>query len=101
MNPTKSCCQSYNASSKVDKGVELIMAGDRISCDRCTVHLGITRDTREKVNIEEKLSIGRDCIFPYGGGVPQWKWAEDLSKWSYLVCICGPKGDVWPGNPVP
>ena len=67
VNPTKSCCQSYNASSKDDKGVELIMAGDRISCDRCTVHLGITRDTREKVNIEEKLSIGRKTAYSLMG----------------------------------
>ena len=67
VNPTKSCFQSYNASSKVDKGVELIMAGDKISCDRCTVHLGITRDTREKVNIEEKLSIGRKTAYSLMG----------------------------------
>ena len=61
VNPTKSYCQSYNASSKDDKGFELIMSGDKISCDRCTVHLGITRDTREKVNIEEKLTIHKNA----------------------------------------
>ena len=54
------------------------------------------------MNIEEKLSIGRKTAYSLmGGGVPQWKWAEDLSKWSYLACICGPKGGVWPGSPTP
>ena len=35
------------------------MAGDKISNDSNTTHLGIYRDTSDKPNIEEKISIGR------------------------------------------
>ena len=51
VNPSKSSCLCYNLPKCDRQGVDLVMSGDRISCEDCTVHLGITRDNKNKVNI--------------------------------------------------
>ena len=60
VNPTKSSCLCYNLPKRDAQGIELVMSGDKITCEECTVHLEITRDIKNnKVNIGEKLSLGR------------------------------------------
>ena len=67
MNPSKSSCLCYNLPKCDRQGVELVMSGDRIPCEDCTVHLGITRDNKNKVNIGEKLSLGRKTAYSLMG----------------------------------
>ena len=55
VNPTKCSCLCYNPS-KNWRSIELVMAGETILCDDCTVHLGISRHVKEKLNIEEKIT---------------------------------------------
>ena len=43
------------------------MAGDKILCQECTVHLGISRNVKNKANIEEKISIGRKTAYSLMG----------------------------------
>ena len=43
-NPSKSSCLCYNLPKRDAQGIELVMSGDKITCEECTVHLGITRD---------------------------------------------------------
>ena len=40
-----------------------MMAGDKITCSESTVHLGISRNVKDKVNVEEKVSIGRKTAY--------------------------------------
>ena len=59
VNPSKSSCLCYNLPKCDRQGVELVMSGDRIPCEDWAIHLGITRDYKNKVNIGEKLRLGR------------------------------------------
>ena len=43
------------------------MAGETILCEDCTVHLGISRHVKEKVNIEEKINLGREAAYSLMG----------------------------------
>ena len=67
VNPSKSSCLCYNLPKCDRQGVELVTSGDRIPCEDCTVHLGITRDNKNKVNIGEKLSLGRKTAYSLMG----------------------------------
>ena len=61
------------------------MAGDKISNDSNTTHLGIYRDITDKSNIEEKrFHWTQNSILPYGRWIPQRKWVE--------VCL---NGFIW------
>ena len=66
VNPSKCSCLSYNASKNQHKP-ELTMAGKNIKCEDCTVHLGISRQVKEKVNIEEKINLGRKTAYSLMG----------------------------------
>ena len=63
VNPTKSSCLCYNLTKRDAQGIELVMSGGKITCEECTVHLGITRDIKNKVNIGEKLILGRKTAY--------------------------------------
>ena len=54
MNPAKRSCLCYNLPKRDAQGIELVTSGDKITCEECTVHPGITRDIKNKVNIGEK-----------------------------------------------
>ena len=43
------------------------MSGENILCEDCTVHLGISRHVKEKVNIEEKINLGRKTAYSLMG----------------------------------
>ena len=67
VNPTKSSCLCYNLPKRDGQGIELVMSGGKITCEECTVHLGITRDIKNKVNIGEKLILGRKTAYSLMG----------------------------------
>ena len=53
----------YKASKRDAQPIELVMASDQITCSECNLHLRITRNIKDKVNVEEKLSIGRKTAY--------------------------------------
>ena len=72
VNPNKSSYLCFNIPKHETQGIDLVMSGENIPCDECTIHLGIIRDIKNKVHIEEKLSLGRKTsysLFTNGGGV--------------------------------
>ena len=81
VNPTKSSCLCSN----LPKRDELVMSGDKITCKESTVHLGITRDIKNKVNIGEKISIGRKTAYSLMG-------AEFHSVNGLKTCL---NGHIW------
>ena len=80
INPNKSSYLCFNIPKHETQGIELVMSGEKIPCEECTVHLGITRDIKNKVHIQEKLSLGRKTAYSLmgGGGVSKCDWAEDI-----------------------
>ena len=62
VNATECSCLCYNPS-KNRQNNELIMSGEKILCEDCTVHLGISRHGKEKVNIEEKFNLRRKTAY--------------------------------------
>ena len=62
VNPTKSCCLCYSPIRNMQTA-DLYIAGDKILCQECTVHLGISRNVKYKANIEEKISTGRKTAY--------------------------------------
>ena len=57
VNLNKNSILCYNPSKC--KQNELIMAGDKITCSECTVQLGTSRNVKDKLNVEVKVSTGR------------------------------------------
>ena len=43
------------------------MSGKSIKNEECTIHLGISRHVKEKVNIDEKISLGRKTAYSLMG----------------------------------
>ena len=68
VNPNKSSCLCYNPTKCEAWQSDLMMAGDKIICSESTVHLGISRNVKDKVNVEEKVSIGRKTASSLMGG---------------------------------
>ena len=67
VNPSKSCCLCHNPSRCEVKENGLMMSGDKILCSECTVHLGISRSVKDKVNVEEKVVLGRKTAYSLMG----------------------------------
>ena len=67
VNPNKSSCLCYNPTKCEAWQSDLMMAGDKINCSESTVHLGISRNVKDKVNVEEKVSIGRKTAYSLMG----------------------------------
>ena len=64
VNPVKSSTLCYPFGPTLEyENNDICMAGDKISNDSNTTHLGIYRDTSDKPNIEEKISIGRKTVY--------------------------------------
>ena len=63
MSPNKSSYLCFNLPQRETQDIELVLSGDKISCEECTVHLGITMDIKNKVHIEEKLSLDRKTAY--------------------------------------
>ena len=57
-NSNKSSYLCFNIPKHETQGIELVI-GKKIPCEECTVYVGITRDIKNKVHIEEKISLGR------------------------------------------
>ncbi|MEW8545672.1 MAG: reverse transcriptase family protein [Candidatus Thiodiazotropha sp.] len=66
VNPTKCSCLCFNPLRKQQTS-DLSMAGENIPCEECTVHLGISRRVNGKVNIEEKINLGRKTAYSLMG----------------------------------
>ena len=59
VNPSKCSCLCYRAL-KSKQEADLVMSGKSIKSEECTIHLGISRHVKEKVNIDKKkYSWGR------------------------------------------
>ena len=64
VNPVKSSTLFYLFGHTPENvNTDICIAGDKISNDSNTTHLGIYRDTSDKLNIEEKISIGRKTLY--------------------------------------
>ena len=50
-----------------DRTYTIPMAGDKITCFEYTVHLGISLNVKDKVNVEKKVSIGRKTAYSLMG----------------------------------
>ena len=66
VNPSKCSCLCYNVQKKQQE-IKIVMSGKAIPCEDCTVHLGISRHVKEKVNIEEKINLGRKTAYSLMG----------------------------------
>ena len=55
------------------------MSGDNISCSECTMHLGISRNVMDNVNVEEKVGLGRKKAYSLMGA----RFHRDMFKWAY------------------
>ncbi|MEW8547538.1 MAG: reverse transcriptase family protein [Candidatus Thiodiazotropha sp.] len=67
VNPNKSSCLCFNPSRYDAQKKELLMSGDKVMCSECAVHLGISRNVKDKLNVEEKVSIGRKTAYSLMG----------------------------------
>ena len=68
INPPKSSTLFFNfAKSSDSECTDIYMAGDTISNDSKTTHLGIHREVKDKPNIEEKINIGRRTAYSIMG----------------------------------
>ena len=89
MNPNKSSYLCFNIPKHETQGIELVMSGEKISCEECTVHLGITRDIKNKVHIEEKISLSRKTAYLLMGAgfhsVNGLKTSHNGHLWSTFV----------------
>ena len=89
VNPNKSSYLCFNIPKYETQGIELVMSGEKIPCEECTVHLGITRDIKNKVHIEEKLSLGRKTAYSLMGAgfhsVNGLKTSHNGHLWSTFV----------------
>ena len=52
---------------KSKQEADLVMSGKSIKNEECTIHLGISRHVKEKVNIDEKISLGRKTAYSLMG----------------------------------
>ena len=66
VNPSKCSCLCYRAL-KSKQEADLAMSGKSIKNEECTIHLGISRHVKEKVNIDEKISLGRKTAYSLMG----------------------------------
>ena len=86
VNPNKSGYLCFNIPKHETQGIELVMSDEKISCEECTVHLEITRDIKNKVHIEEKLSLGRKTAYSLMGvgfhSVNELKTSHNGHLWS-------------------
>ena len=68
VNPSKSSTLVYPYAKSNDiECTSIFMAGDTISNDSKTTHLGIHREVNDKPNIEEKINIGRKAAYSIMG----------------------------------
>ena len=95
VNPSKCSCLCYRAF-KSKQEADLVMSGKSIKSEECTIHLGISRHVKEKVNIDEKISLGRKTAyslmgagFHSGNGL---KTCLNGHLWSAFYC---PKTYIW------
>ena len=61
--------------------------------------MGISRQVKEKVNVEEKLTWGENCIFTHGGGVSQCERDKNMLKWLSVEYIYSPETGIWSQDP--
>ena len=68
VNPVKSSTLFYHFNRKVNNEcTEILLAGDKISNDQKTPHLGIDRTLSDRPSIEEKISLGRKTAYSLMG----------------------------------
>ena len=67
MNPNKSSYLYFNLPKRETQDIVLVMSSDKILCEKCIVHLGITRDIKNKVQMEETLSLGGKAAYSLMG----------------------------------
>ena len=92
VNPVKSSTLFYHFSrGSVSECTDIFMAGDKISNDSNTTHLGTYRDIIDKptCNIEES------SILPYGRWIPQRKRVEGVSKRFHMDNFCFTEVNLW------
>ena len=63
VNPLKSHTLKYPVSRKKEVSEHIIMYNDKIENSNSATHLGITRSTNGKPNIDEKISLGRKTAY--------------------------------------
>ena len=65
------------------------LAGQKVTSESSTVHLGIKRDVSGKVNVEEKVTLGRKTAYSLMGAgfhsVNGLKTSQNSHIWSIIV----------------
>ena len=68
INPPKSSTLFFHlAKSSDSECTDIYLAGDTISNDSKTTHVGIHREVKDKPNIEENINIGRRTAYSIMG----------------------------------
>ena len=82
IHPTKSCTLTYWDQYSQQQKVIYTMNGEETSQDKHANHLGIRRDSNNKVNVAEKVALGRRTAYSLlGTGLHSGNGLKQ--------CVCG------------
>ena len=91
-------CRQRKILRRASKKPHIIMYNDTIENSNSATHLGITRNTNGKPNIDEKISLGRKTAYSLmgagfhgGGGL---KPSQNGHIWSTFIFHCS-KVTLW------
>ena len=87
-HPSKSSSLTYCPGRRV-KCTDFYLAGQKVTSESNTVHLGIKRDVSGKVNVEEKVTLGRRIAYSLMGAgfhsVNGLKTSKNSHTWETFV----------------